>query len=139
MLLSRSLVALSRSERVKQLATTMPVSSGIVSRFVAGEGADDAVRVSGQLAADGLLVSLDHLGEDTTDRRHADAVVAAYLDVLDRLTKAGLTRATEVSVKLSAVGQAISEDGNKIALDNARILCQARRRMGGDRACAGQA
>ena len=41
--LRRSLLALSRSERVKRLASTMPVSSGIVARFVAGETPADAV------------------------------------------------------------------------------------------------
>ena len=44
--LRRTLLALARSERVKRLASTMPVSSGIVSRFVAGETPADAVRVA---------------------------------------------------------------------------------------------
>ena len=128
-MLRRSLLALARSERVKRLASTMPVSSGIVSRFVAGETVADAVRVSRELSAVGLRVSLDHLGEDTLDRHQAERTVAAYLSVLDALVEAGLTRDTEVSVKLSAIGQAI-DGGHRIALDNARTVCQAARNAG---------
>ena len=74
--------------------------------------------------------ALDHLGEDTTDVEHATAVADAYLTVLGRLADAGLTSGTEVSVKLSAVGQALPGDGEKIALDNALQICAAARTAG---------
>jgi len=131
--LRRSLLALARSERVKRLASTMPVSGGIVSRFVAGETPEDAVRVSSELVADGMRVSLDHLGEDTLDRAQADAKVAEYVEVLRQLGEAGLTTDTEVSVKLSAIGQAMPgdrEDADRVALENARRVCQAARNAG---------
>ena len=124
-MLRRPLLALSRSERIKQLAVTMPVSSGIVARYVAGESTDDAVRAVERLGDDGLLVSLDHLGEDTLDRTQAEATVDAYLQLIEALTTARATRRAEVSVKLSAVGQALGADGEQIALDNARRICQA--------------
>jgi proline dehydrogenase len=83
------------------------------------------------------MVTLDHLGEDTTDQEHAEAVVRAYLDVLDALQREGLTERlglltarTEVSVKLSAVGQALPEDGEKIALEHARTICAKARGVG---------
>jgi proline dehydrogenase len=123
--LRRSLLMLSRSEQIKQLASSLPVSSGIVSRFVAGETVDDVVEVSRRLIDSGRLVSLDHLGEDTLDREQADASVQAYLQVLKRLADDGLTHGAEVSVKLSAVGQALGDDGARMALDNARRICQA--------------
>jgi proline dehydrogenase len=78
--------------------------------------------VSRELVADGLLVSLDHLGEDTTDVGQAEAATKAYLTLLSRLSDEGLTPATEVSVKLSAVGQRLDE---ALALDNARTICEA--------------
>ncbi len=132
-MLRRSLLALARSGRVKQLASTMPVSGGIVSRFVAGETPADAVRVAGELAAKDMRVSLDHLGEDTLDRAQADGKVGEYVEVLRQLSDAGLTTDTEVSVKLSAIGQAIPAghgDADRIALDNARRVCQAARNAG---------
>jgi proline dehydrogenase len=123
--LRRSLLMLARSDQLKHLASTMPVSSGIVARFVAGESVEDAVSVTQSLTADGRLVSLDHLGEDTADREQADRIVQAYLLVLKRLSDCGLTHSAEVSVKLSAVGQALGTDGERMALDNARRICQA--------------
>jgi proline dehydrogenase len=123
--LRRSLLMLSRSDRVKKLVSTMPVSSGIVSRFVAGEGVDDAVRSTQTLIDNGLLVSLDYLGEDTLDMAQAQATVDAYLMLLKHLSTSGLTPDAEVSVKLSAVGQALPGDGERVALDNARAICQA--------------
>jgi proline dehydrogenase len=73
---------------------------------------------------------LDFLGEDTVDREQAEATVAAYLDVLAALADKGLTRNAEVSVKLSAIGQAIAQQGHKIALENARTICRAARNAG---------
>jgi proline dehydrogenase len=116
---------MSRSDRVKKLVSTMPVSSGIVSRFVAGEGVEDAVRSTRTLIDNGLLVSLDYLGEDTLDMAQAQATVDAYLLLLKDLSANGLTPQAEVSVKLSAVGQALPGDGERVALDNARAICQA--------------
>lgn len=124
-MLRRSLVILSRSDNVKRFVTSMPGSSGIVSRFVAGESVQEAVDATRKLAGDGLLVTLDHLGEDTFDRTQADATVAAYVELLNRLREAGLTAGAEVSVKLSAVGQALGREGERIALDNVRIIAQA--------------
>jgi proline dehydrogenase len=103
----------------------MPVSSGIVSRFVAGEGVDDAVNSTRTLVEGGLHVTLDYLGEDTLDSAQAQATVDAYLLLLKNLSAAGLTPQAEVSVKLSAVGQALPGDGHRVALDNARAICQA--------------
>jgi proline dehydrogenase len=123
--LRRSLLMLSRSDELKRLVTAMPVSSAIVTRFVAGESVDDAIEATRALVDDGRLVSLDHLGEDTLDRAQADATVQAYLTVLSRLAAEGLAQAAEVSVKLSAVGQSLDGDGDRVALDNARRICQA--------------
>jgi proline dehydrogenase len=128
--LRRTLLRLARSEHVKHLVSSMPVSSGIVSRFVAGESVESAVAAAETLVDKGLRVSLDHLGEDTIERAQADSTVDAYLSALDRLEQAGLTASAEVSVKLSAVGQALPGDGEKIALENARTICLAARNAG---------
>jgi proline dehydrogenase len=126
MVLSRVILAASRNRTVKRVVAGAPLSRSVVKRFVAGETADDAVRATRALIDAGLTVSLDHLGEDTLDAGQADATVKAYLVVLERLSAAGLTAGgrAEVSVKLTAVGQAIDEP---MALDNARRICEAAR------------
>jgi proline dehydrogenase len=128
--LRQPLLMLARSDQVKNFVTAMPVSSGIVSRYVPGESTADAVRATGGLVQDGLQVTLDFLGEDTLDREQADVTVAAYLDVLRALSDAGLARSAEVSVKLSAIGQALPGEGAKVAIENARTICHAARNAG---------
>jgi proline dehydrogenase len=129
-LLRQPLLLLARSGRVKQLVSTMPVSAGIVSSYVPGETSESVVEATAGLVEDGLRATLDFLGEDTLDAEQAEACVAAYLDVLERLSAHGLTRSTEVSVKLSAIGQKLPVNGEKIALENARTICRAARNAG---------
>src|SRR5688500_2675109 len=109
-LLRQPLLMLSRSQQVKNLVSTLPVSSGIVHSYVPGETTETAVTATAELVEVGLTVTLDFLGEDTLDAEQAEATVAAYVDVLQALSAAGLTRKAEVSVKLSAVGQALPDD-----------------------------
>ncbi len=129
-LLRQPLLVLARSQRVKKVVSSMPVSSGIVHSYVPGETTDAAVEATAGLADDGLTATLDFLGEDTLDAEQAETTVAAYLDLLESLAARGLTRKAEVSVKLSAIGQFLPEIGDKLALENARTICRAARNAG---------
>ena len=134
-LLRAPILLLARSQGIKKLVSTMPVSSGIVTSYVPGEGTDDAVAATGGLVDDGLRVTLDHLGEDTTDLEHASATVAAYKELLSELASRGLAAQAEVSVKLSAIGQFLPDHvapggGHQVALENARDICRAARNAG---------
>ncbi|HYJ26654.1 MAG TPA: proline dehydrogenase family protein [Nocardioides sp.] len=129
-MLRQPILLLARSQGVKKLVSTMPVSSGIVTAHVPGEKTDDAVRATAALVDDGLKATLDYLGEDTTDAAQAEATVAAYKEVLAELASRGLAGHTEVSVKLSAIGQFLPDDGHKVALENARDICRAARNAG---------
>lgn len=130
-----ALLLLSRSGAVKRVVTSMPVSAGIVRSYVPGETVDEVVEAVARLAADGLTATIDHLGEDTLELEQAEATVAAYRDLLDRLSARGLTDVAEVSVKLTAIGLRLSHDdapggGYKTALENARAICHAARNAG---------
>ena len=129
-MLRQPLLLLARSERMKNLVTTLPVSGGVVAGYVPGETTAEAVDVVDHLLGDGMLVSLDFLGEDTRDLAQADATVAAYLELLDAMAARGLADRVEVSVKLSAVGQALTGGGERVALENARVICRAARNTG---------
>jgi len=129
-LLRQPILLLSRSGTLKKLVSTLPLSSGIVSSYVPGEGTEEAVEATGRLIREGMTVTLDFLGEDTLDAQQAEATVAAYLELLAQLAANGLAHDAEVSVKLSAVGQALPDSGEKIALENARTICRAARNAG---------
>jgi len=133
--LSSALLKASRSPRVRRAVVAFPVTRAVVDRFVAGERIDDAVRAVQALRAQGLRATLDHLGEDTRDSAQAAAIRDSYVELLGVLHRAGLADYAEVSVKLSALGQALREPGDlgagttdygeKIALENARAVCEA--------------
>lgn len=129
-LLRQPILLLARSGSLKKLVSTMPVTSGIVTGYVPGETTAAAVEATAGLVDDGLKVTLDFLGEDTTDLEQADATVAAYVELLAALGARGLPRSAEVSVKLSAIGQALPDVGDKVALENARTICRAARNAG---------
>jgi proline dehydrogenase len=136
-MLRTAILAAARNPRIESLVTHAPVSRSVVRRFVGGADTEAAVAAARDLVEQGLTVTLDHLGEDTTDRAQADGVAVAYMELLATLEGAGLTERlglltprAEVSVKLSAVGQALGPDGEKIALEYARAICAEARRVG---------
>jgi len=130
--LRQGLLQLSKSDQVRSVIEKAPVSRSVVKRFVPGDATADAVRAAGELAATGRLTTIDYLGEDTLDLAQAQATRDAYLALLSALSDAGLTQGgkAEVSVKLSAVGQYLPGDGEKVALEHAREICEAAARAG---------
>jgi len=130
--LRRMLLAASGSDRTRNLVTSAPFTRDVVARYVAGESQDQAITVTRDLLASGLLVSLDHLGEDTGDPDQAAAVTAEYTGLLGQLGAAGLARGgrAEVSVKPTAVGLGLPEHGAKTATENIARICTAARDAG---------
>lgn len=129
-----AILAASRSDALRRTAERMPVTRDVVRRFVPGETIDDAVGSVAVLRETRRFVSIDYLGEDVTDVDAANATVQAYLDLLDALAQRGETgpepRSLEVSLKLSALGQALPSDGDKIATENAHAICTRARDVG---------
>jgi proline dehydrogenase len=122
-MLRTMLLAAGRSPRLRALAEEAAPLRPLVGRFVAGTDLDAALPVIARLVTD-RLVTVDRLGENTTDRAGADAAVAGYRELLLRLAAEGLADRVEVSVKLSALGQGL-RDGDAVALDGARAICAA--------------
>ena len=129
-MLGPTLLTASRSPRVRRVVTSAPGSRHLVDRFVAGETLGDALDTSRRLVEEGLAVTLDHLGEDTLDVSQAEATRETYVALLGRLADLGLAAQTEVSLKLSAVGQALPHSGQDVALENARAICAAAQQAG---------
>lgn len=87
------------------------------SRFVAGRTLEDALRACSNLRTEGVLSTLDHLGENVTSSQEADLSRDAYLKSLDGIADKQL--ASTVSVKLTQMGLDLSE---QTARDNVRML-----------------
>ncbi|WP_049572397.1 proline dehydrogenase family protein [Streptomyces sp. SBT349] len=123
------LLAAARSDNVRRLVSAAPVTRSVVNRFVAGERLDESVAVTTALVDRGLDVTLDHLGEDVTGRAEALRSRDAYLALIDRLAAEHLGARAEVSVKLSAFGQALP-GGHDIAYRNVLDVVEAATAVG---------
>jgi proline dehydrogenase len=126
------LLAASGSDRARRLITSAPYTRAIVARYVAGDDAAEAVQVTRRLLADGLLVSLDYLGEDTADPEAAATVASEYIRLIGMLAAAGLAAGgrAELSVKPTAVGLGLAEHGDKTAAENISRIAVAAREAG---------
>ena len=139
-MLRKALLAAAASERIRQAAMSAPGAQAIVGRYVAGESSEDAVEVARTLRSAGLLVTLDYLGEDTTDAQRAAATAAQYVHLLGKLAADGLTEggAVEVSVKPTAIGLLLGADdrlvpnpvGMRIATEHLERIVTAARDAG---------
>ena len=130
-----AILAAGRSHGLRHTAERLPVTRKVVHRFVPGATLDSVLDSAAALRDSGRLVSIDYLGEDVTDRDGADATMRAYLHLLDALGRrpdAGCdgVRPLEVSLKLSALGQALDRDGEKIAHANAHNICERAEQIG---------
>ncbi len=130
-----AILAASRSHGLQHTAERLTLTRRVVDRFVPGETLSGVLDSTAALRDSGRLVSIDYLGEQVTDAAGADATVHAYLDLLDALGRRldatrDNARPLEVSLKLSALGQALNRDGAKIALANAHQICERAEKIG---------
>jgi proline dehydrogenase len=125
--LRNGLLRLAASTNVRDVVERAPVSRSVVRRFVPGSNHSDAVGAAKQLASTHRMATIDYLGEDTTDLAQAQHTRDAYVALLSALAAEGLTSGgtVEVSLKLSAIGQALPGDAKQVALEHARQICQA--------------
>jgi proline dehydrogenase len=123
------IMAAAASNRIKHTAERVSITRNVVSRFVPGESHHDVMDAGANLLGSGRMISIDYLGEDTTDEALADATVQAYLHLIGMLGEHAGSDAgqhpVEVSLKLSALGRALPRHGEKIALENAHRIATA--------------
>jgi proline dehydrogenase len=113
------------------VAATLPITPRFVvgkvaRRYIAGEEIADAAAAIRELNAEGVLATVDVLGEFITDLSEARATAAEYGRILDLIRDQGLR--SGVSVKLTAFGLLLDEDA---CLELVRGLVRRAADMGG--------
>src|SRR3989344_2340694 len=74
----------------------------IAKHYIAGETVEEAIAVAKKLKSQGLLTTLDILGEHVRTRFQAEKVVGQYKGLLDTIRKNRLH--ANISVKLTHLG-----------------------------------
>jgi len=101
------LIYLSKAAWAQKLVTSWGFAWRAASRFIAGEGAEDAIRVVRELNAKGINATLDHLGEHTSTAEEASNATEDILAILNEIDKAKVR--ANVSIKLTQIGMGLDE------------------------------
>lgn len=123
-MIRQALASVTKTERIKNLSQSLPAAKALVHQFVAGERTVDAVAAAADVTATGRLVTIDRLDEPPEDLIAAGHTRDEYLTLLEALHANGLTAQTEISLKMSALGQFVGADGDRFALDAVRKICE---------------
>jgi len=95
----------------------VPIVRYFASRYIAGEQIADAVRVVRQLNNEGLLTTLDVLGEDVHSREEALSARDSIIEVMNSISREHLR--SNVSIKLSQLGLKLDKN---LCLENVRKI-----------------
>lgn len=119
------LIWLSRQKSIFRFVRNNGLAKRFASRFVAGETIETACDAVAALNAKGISATLDLLGESVTQEAEARDTGRMYLRVLDEIERRKLK--ANVSVKLTALGQDISDD---LCEEIARSILERARQYG---------
>jgi len=97
---------LSRQKQLRKWMETSAWARRLSARFVAGDNLHDALATCQRINAEGIAVTLDHLGENVTSLEEAAASRDAYLRALHEIVSLKIDG--NVSLKLTQFGMDLS-------------------------------
>ncbi len=101
-MLRRFFLFLSRSKWMQRFVMSSRLTRRLVQRFIAGNTLDEAVASGRRLLDQGILLTMDHVGESVSTLAEADEAAREYHVMLDRIHTEGLQ--STISVKPSQMG-----------------------------------
>jgi proline dehydrogenase len=107
-MLRQTFLYLSRQKNLRNWFETSHQAKKLTSRFIAGLTLDDVLSVSRQLHADGILATMDHLGENVTTVEAAAESRRFAEETLDAIAGSGLP--ATISIKLTQFGLDLGDD-----------------------------
>lgn len=110
---------LAGSSTLKSLASRygMRSTNSFARRFIAGEQVEEAIEAAREVERQGLMVTLDLLGESVASHEEARAATFAYIAVMEAIERAGVGR--NISLKLTQLGLDIDQ---ATCVDNLRRI-----------------
>jgi proline dehydrogenase len=108
MVLRDTLLYLAQNNNLRNFVISNRATRGVSRRFVAGERLDEAIQATKVLNANGMHVSLDHLGENVSDAVEAQSAARDFITILDMIKQTGVD--ANISIKLTALGLDIAQE-----------------------------
>lgn len=96
------LIYLSQAAWAKRFTMRLGVARRMARRFVAGDELGDALHAVRKLNSEGMLATLDLLGEHTADAAAAQASTARIIETITQIAESGVH--SGVSIKLTQLG-----------------------------------
>jgi len=110
---------LAGSATLKSLASKYGMRSpkSFARRFIAGEHVDEAIEAARAVERQGLMVTMDLLGESVSSAEDARTATLAYIGVMEAIERAGVGR--NISLKLTQLGLDVDQ---ATCVDNLRRI-----------------
>jgi proline dehydrogenase len=124
-MLRRILLSLSAQKQLRHWVEQSSLSAKLTRRFIAGFSLDEEIQVARRLASEGILATLDFLGENVHSLEEAEKSRESYLSALAEIERAGLS--ATISIKLTQVGLDLSECR---CFENVSVLVEYAQRLG---------
>ncbi len=102
------LLFLSEQPQLRRWMETSPTAERLTKRFVAGRTLERELEVCRRLNCEGILVTVDHLGEKVASVEDAAASLESYLEALRRIAAEKVD--ASISIKLTQFGLDLSEE-----------------------------
>lgn len=125
-LMRSAVLAIADNKQVSSFFHSSSLARSLVARFVSGETLDDGLRAATDLAAKGIVTTLDQLGENVSTAEEATAAVASYKEILRRMRAANLE--PNISIKLTMLGLDLGEE---LAKENVAAVLEVAREVSG--------
>jgi len=111
--------ALARSKNLEELASKLGMArpTSFARRFIAGETVDEAIDAARALQKQGMLLTLDQLGESITTLAEARAATNGYVTLIETIVAAGIDR--NISIKATQLGLNLDQ---AVCADNVRRI-----------------
>jgi proline dehydrogenase len=105
-MLRASLLKLSENKSFAHWVVSNDRTRSMAHRFVPGETLDEAIAAARICNSQGMMVSLDYLGENVSSTADAQRARDAYLEIFERIAQENLN--ANVSCKLTQLGLDLS-------------------------------
>lgn len=129
-MLFEAITKLANSDWIRRETVKLGVNSPLISRCVAGADIQDAADLMTTFVSRGQLLALNSIETVPQNRNQVDLQVENYLQIIDAVQELGIATQTELVINPEQLGAGLFDNGERLALENARSICRHATNLG---------